>query len=106
MMTRFLLLALAACTASAFVPASSSPGFGVSTKLFAGSDDDFEGIDLEQLLGTKKFKKMQKKFKRKAKNRLKAEEESAIKELNREAHGAAVASNDASPAAGLKLLIW
>mmetsp|Transcript_15015 Transcript_15015/g.24837 ORF Transcript_15015/g.24837 Transcript_15015/m.24837 type:complete len:310 (-) Transcript_15015:872-1801(-) len=105
-MMRILLIALAACSASAFVPASR--GFG-STKVFSSaalSGDDFEGIDMERILGTKKFKKQIKKFQRIAKNKVKAADQEAVKASNRETHLAASAgSNDEAAATGLKLLI-
>jgi hypothetical protein len=114
-MIRIVLLALVACSATtAFVPASSrSTTFG-ATKLSsaaaaaaASSSDGFEGIDMERILGTKKFKKQIKKFERKAKDRVKVASQEAVKEFNRETHlAASSSSSDDDTKSGLKLLIW
>lgn len=104
---RFLLLALTAHAALAFAPASPATSFrtSLSQSSMAAADDAFDGIDLEQLLGSKKFKKQEKKFKRMGKNRVKAAEALAQKQERRSTHLQATSGGDGD-AAGLKLLIW
>ena len=107
MLIRIVLLALTAHAALAFAPAATTRGFA-GVQLHAADISSFEGIDLESVMGSKKFKRSMKKLKRSAKNKLKDADQATSKEERRDIHSSATAENaGGSPAAsGMKLLIW
>lgn len=124
MMRIFTLLALTVQISLAFHPLT--PRFGITptttpkTRITATLDASFEGIDLEKLLGTKKYKKTMKKLQRNANNRrVNSNTASLTDEKTKEPTTASstitttqlkATTTDVADAssgrAGLKLLIW
>jgi hypothetical protein len=120
MMRIFTLLALAVQTSLAFHPVT--PRFGITattttTRIDASLDASFEGIDLEKLLGTKKYKKTMKKLQRNANNRRSNSNSDMALSTNEKMKETTAAStqlkatttdvaDESSARAGLKLLIW
>jgi len=81
-----------------FVPSTiqrKTPSFGLPTRLADSSEDfpGFEDVDLEQVLGTLKFKKLKRKLKRKKNQAIRDAEAEAIKDANRAAHDARTRAN-------------
>ena len=108
MIRLLFLLALAAHAVVAFVPSTTTTRtFGAATRLSVA--DSFEGIDLEKLLGSKKFKKTMKKLQRNAYKRSSQTSDETSSNVVDKAHLAATtksASEESSVPQGLKLLIW
>lgn len=120
MMRIFTLLALTLQITLAFHPVTPRFGITTTTRITATLDASFEGIDLEKLLGTKKYKKTMKKLQRNANNRRangnnnsdlasneKMKETTASSTTTTQLKATTTdVADTASGRAGLKLLIW
>jgi hypothetical protein len=108
MIRLLFLLALTAHAVVAFIPSTKTTRtFGAITRLSVA--DSFEGIDLEKLLGSKKFKKTMKKLQRNAHKRSSQNSDETSSKVTGKIHLATSSENsseNASVPQGLKLLIW
>ena len=101
---RFLALTLAISLGASFAPSRT---FVTKCHTPMTMDLSFDGnTDLERALGTKKFKKQEKRMKQLRKNMAKEAELAAIKKARRATHLSSSTSDEDGEASGLKLLIW